>query len=115
MSQVVSKIIEIASLRGKIGMLNNSIDYILQPIPKENLPRLDKLSMNTPPHLLRQYLNANYSLIELEEIAKKLQLDWEEFGTDGKKSRVRRLLLYVRRPNGLGELITVLKNPSYCE
>ena len=111
LSQITLKLIETASLRGKIGALNNAIDRILHPVPKENLPRLEKLSTDTPPQLLRQYFTAQYSLAELEEISKKLDLDWEEFGTDGKKSRVRRLLLYVRRRNRLGELIRIIQAP----
>jgi hypothetical protein len=81
----------------------------LTPVPKENLPRLEKVSAESPSTVLRQFLIANYALDELADLSRALNIDWEEMGTGPKKTRVRHFLLYLRRRSRLAELVTLLK------
>ena len=81
----------------------------MTPLPKENLPRLERLSAETPPHLLRQAIISNYTFATLDDLCTELGIDWQEMGSDAKKTRVRRLLRYLQRRNRLDELFQQLK------
>lgn len=109
MPQIIVKVIETAERQGVMKQLAMAVERILTPVPKENLPRLEKLSADTPSNLLRQFIVANYTLSDLAAITTSLGVDWEEMGTDGKKNRVRRLLLYLRRRNQSDALVNTLQ------
>lgn len=108
MNQVILNLMESAESNGKSPQLAMSVERILTPVPRENLPRLVKISAETPPALLRQFMIANYNLRELAQIATHLGIDWEELGTNSKKSRVRELLLHLQRRNQTPQLIRYL-------
>ena len=110
MPQIIVRIIDLAEKQGKAGVLAHTVERILTPLPAENLPRLERLSAETPAHLLRQFLVANYNLEQLQTIATKIGVNWEELGSDSKKSRVRRLLWQLRRRNQLSNLFKVLQD-----
>jgi hypothetical protein len=109
MPRVIVNVTDMAQAESKLPLLAMSVEHILTPVPRENLPRVEKLSAETPPHLLRQYLVANLSLSQLAELTAQLQVNWEDMGSDGKKSRVRRLLLHLRRRNQIDALIAALQ------
>jgi hypothetical protein len=85
------------------------VERVLTPIPKEKLPRLEKLSADSPPTIIRHYLLAYYDLADLENLASKAGIDWELLGGDNKKSKARNLLLHLKRRSRLPELINLLK------
>lgn len=103
------RIIDMAEVEEKMGALALAVERILTPIPPENLPRREKLTADSPPTVLRHFLLAHYNLAELEEIAKRLEIDWEQLGGGNKKDMVRGLLLYLDRRNRLAELIPLLQ------
>jgi hypothetical protein len=107
-NQLIVAIIDQAEQKGQIGDLTLAVERILTPIPKENLPRLEKLTEDSPPTILRHYLLAYYDLVGIEDLATKLGVDWELLGGDNKKTKIRNLLLYLSRRNQLPELIDLL-------
>ena len=108
-SEIILNVMEEADRRGQSGTLALSVERILTPLPAANLPRLEKLSPESPPNLLRQYLISNYTLAELERMTQRLEIDWQELGSEGKKTRVRRLLLYLKRRNRLPDLLDQMR------
>lgn len=108
-NQLIVAMIDLAEQRGQTGDLALAVERILTPIPSENLPRLEKLTEDSPPTILRHYLLATCVMAELEEIATQLEIDWEILGGDNKKSKTRNLLLYLYRRNQVPELIDLLK------
>jgi hypothetical protein len=108
-NQLIVAIIDLAEHRGQTGELALAVERILTPIPSENLPRVEKLTADSPPTILRHYLLATCDLAALEELAIRLEIDWELLGGDNKKSRTRNLLLYLYRRNRIPELIDLLQ------
>jgi hypothetical protein len=47
-------------------------------------------------------------MVDLQNMASRLGLDWEEFGVGGKKERVRNMLLYLYRRGRIEELVDIL-------
>jgi hypothetical protein len=111
-NQLLVTMIDLAEQRGQTGDLALAVERILTPIPSENLPRLEKLTEDSPPTILRHYLLATCDLAELEELATQLELDWELLGGDNKKSKTRNLLLFLSRRNRIPELIDLLQAQS---
>jgi hypothetical protein len=109
--EVVINIIDLAEERGQTGALALAVERILTPIPRETLPRLEKLSPDSPQTVLRYYLIANYTLGELEGMATNLGIDWQIIGGDSKQSKVRNLLLFLYRRNRIEELIDLMQRP----
>ena len=112
MPRVITGIMDEAELQGKTGQLGLAVERILTPIAPANLPRLEKLSADSPPSLIRQYLIANYSINGINAIARDVGVDYEELGTNSKKSRVRELLLYLKRRNDLPNLFAAMEKQS---
>ena len=110
MRETIVRLMDEAERQGQAGQLAISVERILTPLPKEHLPRLSRLSAETPSHLLRQTLIANFTLSALDDLCTKLGIDWQEMGSDAKKSRVRRFLRYLQRRNRLDELFVQLKS-----
>lgn len=108
-SDTALRLLDLAEAEEKMGALALAVERILTPIPPENLPRREKLSVTSPPTVLRHYLLAHYNLAELEALATELEIDWEQLGNGNKKEMVRGLLLYLNRRNRLSELIPLLK------
>lgn len=108
-AQLISRIIDQADRRGQVGDLTLTVERAVTPIPKENLPRLEKLDEDSPPTILRHYLLAYYDLAGLRDLAVRAQVDWEVLGGDNKKSKTRNLLLYLRRHGQLPVFIDLLK------
>lgn len=109
MTESITRIINRAEQQGKMGALALAVERLLTPLPPESLPRREKLSVESPPTVLRQYLLAHCSLQTLTDMADSLDVDWERLGTNNKQETARNLLLYLQRRNRLGELIDLLQ------
>lgn len=110
--QSVIHLMDLAAERGKVGDLALAVERILTPLPPENLPRLEKLHVESPPTVLRHYLLAHYDLSQLESMTRQLEIDWEQLGGTGKKEKVRNLLLYLYRRNRLADLLFLLQGEN---
>ncbi|MGB1250623.1 MAG: hypothetical protein ACPG8W_08440 [Candidatus Promineifilaceae bacterium] len=110
MRETIVRLMDEAERSGQSGRLAMSVERILTPISKESLPRLNRISAETPPHLLRQAIIANYSFSTLDDLCTKIGIDWQEMGSDAKKTRVRRMLRYLQRRNRLPDLFVQLKS-----
>ncbi|MFZ0544690.1 MAG: hypothetical protein WAM60_04600 [Candidatus Promineifilaceae bacterium] len=111
--EVIIKIIDLAEDRGQTGSLTLAVERILTPIPRETLPRLEKINADSSQTVLRYYLIANYTLGELEAMATELGIDWQIIGGTNKQSKVRNLLLFLYRRNRLEELIELMQQPLH--
>ena len=94
--------------RGGDGV-NLAVERSLTPPSPDTLPRLEKISADSPPTVLRHYLLAYYDLERLQKMTAALNIDWEQIGYGSKKTRVRELLLYLYRRNRVDELIDLMQ------
>jgi hypothetical protein len=108
-NQVIVRLLDLAEQQGQSGQLALSVERILSPIRREDLPRPEKLSVDSPPVVLRHYLLANASSAEIEGMAVTLDVDWEYLAGDSKKAKMRNLLLYLQRRNRLQEIVDLMK------
>ncbi|MFQ5398124.1 MAG: hypothetical protein ACE5E7_00845 [Anaerolineae bacterium] len=108
MNQLIIRLMDYAEAHGRIGALALAVERILTPPPPENLPRPEKIDVDSPPTILRHYLLATYTLAQLRDMADALGVDWEQLGAGGKKEMVRNLLLHLMHRNRLDELVTLL-------
>jgi hypothetical protein len=111
MNHTILRLMDLAEQEGKMGALALAVERILTPIPPENLPRREKLGLDSPPTVLRHYLLAHYTQDELAQLAAALDVDWEQLGSN-KKELVRGFLLYLMQRNRLDELIALLQQPE---
>jgi hypothetical protein len=109
MHQLIINLMELTAQRGQTGHLALAVERILTPPAPETLPRLEKISLESPPTILRHYLLAHYDLEKLQKTAVTLGIDWEQLTVTSKKSRVRDLLLYLYRRNRVDELIELMQ------
>lgn len=108
MRQTIYNIIEVADEREQMGDLALAVERILTPVPPDHFPRLSRITVESPPTILRRYLLTFYDLEALEEMAVDLEIDWERLGIGSKQQKVRNLLLWIRRRNRMGELIEAM-------
>jgi hypothetical protein len=109
LSQLVINIMDVAEQQGKDHALAMAVERILTPLPAEHLPRVEKITAESPPTVLRQFLLAHYDLDQLARAAADLHIDWETLGAGSKKERVRTLLQYLYRRNRIADLIDWLQ------
>jgi hypothetical protein len=108
MHQLIINVMELTAARGQTGQLALTVERILTPPAPESLPRLEKISLESPPTILRHYLLANYDLEKLHKTAVTLGIDWEQLAVTSKKSKVRDLLHYLYRRNRIDELVNLM-------
>lgn len=108
-NQLIINSINYAEQKGKTAEYEVALDRIINPIPPENLPRVDKINADSPPTVLRHYLLAHFTLAELEQMAVALNLDWEQLEMGSKKTKVRSLLVELGRNGRLSDLIPLLQ------
>jgi len=107
--ELLRTVFERAEKEGQSEELGLAVERIQNPLPPDHLPRIEKITTQSPPTVLRQYLVQNCSNAELESIAANQELDWE-FDTDETINRnVRNLLLNVQNSNKTEELIGLLQ------
>ena len=109
MHHLIMRLMEITAQRGQTGQLALAVERILTPPAPESMPRLEKISLDSPPTILRHYLLAHYDLEKLQKTAVALDVDWEQLNVTSKKSKVRDLLQYLYRRNRIDELITLMQ------
>ena len=109
MHQLIINLMELTEQRGQTGQLALAVERILTPPGPEALPRLEKISLASPPTILRHYLLAHYDLEKLQKTAVTLGVDWEQLHMTSKKSKVRDLLHYLYRRNRIDELIDLMQ------
>lgn len=107
---LINSMIDRAEKQGQISDLTLAVERVLTPIPKDKLPRLEKLNEDSPPTIVRYYLLAYYDQAGLKGLASNMGVDWEQLGGDNKKSKTRNFLLYLKRRSRLPELIDLLKS-----
>lgn len=109
MNQLIVNLMDTAQQRGQNGALALAVERILTPPPPENLPRLEKITADSPPTILRHYLLAHHTLAHLQQLTTELGIDWEQLTTGSKKDKVRALLLHLYRRNRVDDLVQSLK------
>jgi uncharacterized membrane protein YeaQ/YmgE (transglycosylase-associated protein family) len=112
MDQLIINIMELTAQREQTGQLALAVERILTPPAPETLPRLEKISLNSPPTILRHYLLAFYDLEKLQKTAVALNIDWEQLNLHSKKSKVRDLLHTLYRRNRIDELIAIMQTQN---
>ena len=108
MNQLIINIMDAAIQNGQTSALSLAVERILTPPPPDHLPRLEKISPESPPTILRQYLLAHYNLLELEQMTGELDIDWEQLDAGAKKEKVRALLQYLYRRNRIADLLNLM-------
>jgi hypothetical protein len=105
MDELIVRIMDAADRGGKADTVGLAVERILTPPSADLLPRLDKLTPDSPRTVIRHYLLAHYNLAELEQMATVLNIDWEQLEAGDKKDKVRDMLLYLYRRNRIEELL----------
>ena len=108
MQDLIINLMNLTAERGQTGQLALAVERILTPPAPESLPRLEKISLESPPTILRHYLLAHYDLEKLQKTAVALGIDWEQLAVTSKKSKVRDLLHYLYRRNRIDELVNLM-------
>ncbi len=112
MNQLIVNIMDTARQEGQMSALALAVERILTPPPPDHLPRLEKIHADSPPTILRQYLLANYSLADLEQMAAALDIDWELLDAGAKREKVRSLLQHLYRRNRVSALVDLIHTTS---
>lgn len=115
MNQLIINIMDAAIQNGQTSALSLAVERILTPPPADHLPRLEKISPDSPPTILRQYLLAHYDLVELETMTADLDIDWEQLDAGGKREKVRALLQYLYRRNRIADLVNLMHGLDLVE
>lgn len=109
MDELIVRVMDEADRNGKASTLGLAVERILTPSPPEYLPRLEKLTADSPRTVIRQYLLAHYSMDQLQQIAAELGVDWEQLEGTDKKAKTRALLLYLYRRDRVAQLLDALQ------
>lgn len=110
MNQLIINIITYAEQNGQGDQLALAIERILTPPPAEHLPRLERISADSPPTILRQYILAHFSLEDLQSLAEDLSIDWDQLDAGAKREKTRSLLQYAYRRNRINDLVLLMRN-----
>jgi hypothetical protein len=115
MNQLIINIMDFAIQNGQTSALSLAVERILTPPPPDHLPRLEKISPDSPSTILRQYLLAHYNLLELEKMTGDLDIDWEQLDAGAKREKVRSLLQYLYRRNRIADLLNLMHGYDLVE
>jgi hypothetical protein len=115
MNQLIINIMDFAIQNGKTSALSLAVERILTPLPPDYLPRLENIGPDSPPTILRQYLLAHYTLLELEKTTGELDIDWEQLDAGAKREKVRSLLQYLYRRNRITDLLNLMHGHDLIE
>ena len=110
MNETIIRLMDVAAHQGKQEALALAVERALTPVPPGHLPRLEKLSPDSPPTIFRHYLLAHYEQAELTEMATALEVDWERLDAANKQSLVRNLLLYLQRRSRTADLLALMQS-----
>jgi hypothetical protein len=109
MDDLVVRVMDAADRNGTASTVALAVERILTPPRPENLPRLEKLSVDSPRTVIRHYLLANYDIEGLEEMARAMDVDWDQLEGTDKKAKTRSFLLYLYRRNRLEPFLDYLR------
>jgi hypothetical protein len=112
MDDLVVRVMDAADRDGKASTVALAVERVLTPPQPENLPRLEKLSADSPRTVIRHYLLANYDVERLAEMARAMEVDWDQLEGTDKKPKVRSFLLYLYRRNRVGSLLDYMRAGS---
>ncbi len=109
MDELIVRVMDAADRDGHTSTVALAVERILTPPPAEHLPRLEKLSVDSPRTVLRHHLLANYTIEELQLLADELGIDWEQLEGGDKRAKTRALLLYLYRRERLADLLEAMR------
>lgn len=109
MEELIVRVMDAADLDGKASTVGLAVERILTPPPPKNLPRLGKLTAESPRTVIRHYLLAHYSVEQLQELATGLDVDWEQLEGSDKKAKTRALLSYLYRRGRISDLLDAMR------
>lgn len=109
MDELIVGVMDAADRDGAASTVALAVERILTPPPPEHLPRLEKLSAESPRTVIRHYLLAHYSVEQLQQFAADLGIDWEQLAAGDKKDKTRDLLLYLYRRNRIDDLLQAMR------
>lgn len=112
MDDLVVRVMDAADRDGKASTVALAVERVLTPPQPENLPRLEKISADSPRTVIRHYLLANYDAESLAETARAMDVDWDQLEGTDKKAKVRSFLLYLYRRNRVGSLLEYMRAGS---
>lgn len=112
-TDLIIRIMDYAAERGLNHQLSLAVERILTPPPPDHMPRLEKITVESLPTILRHFLLANYSLPDLQRMTDILEIDKEQLDQHNKKTFVRHLLLHLQRRNETGRLIEVMQSVKF--
>lgn len=112
MNALIVNIMDAADRQGQAQAIALAVERILTPPAADLLPRVEKLTPESPRTVLRHYLLATQDLSQLEAISEKLGIDWEQLSGTDKKDKVRELLLFLYRRNRIDDLLQILKSET---
>lgn len=110
MDELIVRVMDAADQEGKASTMAMAVERILTPPPPEYLPRLEKLSADSPRTVIRHYLLAHYNMEQLQQFAVKLEIDWEQLEAGDKRDKTRDLLLYLYRRGRIDDLLSVMRD-----
>ncbi len=108
MDELIVRVMDTADRDGKASTVGLAVERILTPPPPTHLPRLEKLTAESPRTVIRHYLLAHYTVEQLEELAANLNVDWEQLDGTDKKAKTRAFLSYLYRRDRVGDLLDAL-------
>lgn len=114
-TNLIVNIMDYAEANGLNHQLALAVERIITPPPPDHMPRLDKITIESPPTILRHFLLANYSFDNLIRLANVLNVDWEQLSRHNKKMFVRELLLHLERRNETPQLIATMHDMAQPE
>lgn len=114
MPEIIVHLMDEAEADGKMGNLAVAVERVLTPPGQDDFINAQMVTSQDPdPSMLRHFLVFNYKEEELAVLASNVGVDWSEMGIDAKKSRIRRLLRYLKQRNRLSALVERLQRPRY--
>lgn len=108
MNQMIVNIMTIARQNDQASALALAVERILTPLPPDHLPRLERISPDSPPTVLRQFLLAHYDLFDLQQMTTDLGIDWEQLDLGAKREKTRSLLQHLYRRNRIADLVSLM-------
>lgn len=106
---MAADIVRYAEQNNQAAQLALAVERILNPPAAETLPRLVKITPDSPRPILRYYLLAHLELDELQETAVALNINWDQLGGYNKRSKTRQLLSTVYQQDQVQQLLTYLQ------
>jgi hypothetical protein len=110
--ELTLSIIETAERDHQIEELRLAIERVQSPLAADHLPRIEKISADSPRTVLRQYMLAYCTMTDIDLIVGSLSIDSDSVPGETTKARVRNLLLFVESNDRVEELIELMQHRS---